>query len=81
MAIVISTCRDCHDSEPTPEDIAEVTDYVVAYELVRMQRKRDTGHRTRHYYSHRQSVSAALDANVPKRDQFHLNTREYSKRI
>lgn len=22
---------DCHDSEPTPEDIAEVTDYVVAY--------------------------------------------------
>ena len=24
-------------------------------------------------------MSAALDANVPKRDQFHLNTREYSK--
>ncbi len=22
---------DCHDGEPTPEDIAEVTDYIVAY--------------------------------------------------
>ena len=33
---------DCHEGQPTPEDIAEVTDYVVAYE-VRFARNRAQG--------------------------------------